>query len=270
MRKYGMSINSPGDNEAVFKCGLFSCVEYCGAHSACEKYDNAFEVIEKEAEKLLELSKKYNVDVRSVHLPFGESVVKFSPSSLCDEERAKTLENTKKIIEILAPCNVEIVVIHGSLGVEYDVKAKRIDYFVDYLKELCDFCAQYNIKVAVETLKTRCIGNGLSEHLYIMEKVNRKNIGICFDSNHLLEEENTDFIKGAGKYIITTHLSDFDGIDERHWFPGEGIIEWKKLVSALDENGYKGPMVFELSFAGREKNEELYKGIIENFENLIK
>lgn len=269
MRKYGLSINSPADSEDVFKCGLFSCIEYCGAHSACEKSDNAFEVIEKEAEKLLALSKKYGVAVRSVHLPFGEVGVKFSPSSLCDEERAKTLENTKKIIEMLAPCNVEIVVIHGSLGVDLEDRAKRLDYFVDYLKELCDFCAKYNIKVAVETLKPRCLGNGLSEHLYIMEKTNRENLGICFDSNHLLEEDNIDFIKGAGKYIITTHLSDFDGIDERHWDPGEGIINWKELVKTLEDNGYNAPYVFEISFYNRERSEEVLKGIMDKWEKLF-
>ena len=42
--------------------------------------------------------------------------------------------------------------------------------------------------------------------------------------NHLLGESHTDFMKALKHNIITTHLSDYDGVDERHWLPGEGIV----------------------------------------------
>jgi len=265
MRKeYGLSISNP--DERVFKCGLFSCVEFCRSNFDDE---DSFEKFEENAKKLYELSEKYNVKVRSLHLPFGEGYYKFAPASLDKKVRDETFENTKRVIEMMLPCGIEIVVIHGSLAVEPDDRAKRLDYFVDYLKGLCDFCAKFNIKVAVETLKPRCLGNGLSEHLYIMENVKRENIGICFDSNHLLEEDNIDFLKAAGKYVITTHLSDFDGIDERHWDPGDGIINWKELIKTLDDNGYNAPYVFEISFYDRERSEEVLKGIIEKWEKLF-
>ena len=40
---------------------------------------------------------------------------------------------------------------------------------------------------------------------------------------------------------MTLHVSDFDGVDERHWMPGKGIVDWNDVIAALVEVGYEGP-----------------------------
>ena len=55
-----------------------------------------------------------------------------------------------------------------------------------------------------------------------------------------------DFMKALATNVVTTHLSDYDGVDERHWLPGMGIVPWKDVVKTLMENGYRGPFLFEL------------------------
>lgn len=267
MRKeYGLSIKTP--DEEIFKTGLFTCFEYCRADF---RVPNSFELTQNDIPKLNELSKKYNSAIRSYHIPFNdEGPVPFIPASLNQKERELTLENTKKLIGMLKSCGIEIVVIHGSLRVLPEERQSRLDHFVDYVQKLCDFCKPFGISVAVETLKPRCIGNGLSEHLYIMEHVNRDNVGICFDSNHLLEEDNIKFLEGAGQYVITTHFSDFDGIDEKHWYPGRGINDWKKIVEVLDKKGYAGPYVFEVSFPNRVATADECHILINEWENIFK
>jgi hypothetical protein len=44
---------------------------------------------------------------------------------------------------------------------------------------------------------------------------------------------------------ITLHVSDYDGVDERHWMAEEGIIDWKAVVAALRQANYQGPFLFE-------------------------
>lgn len=264
-KNYGLSLKTP--DEELFKCGLFNCFEYCRADFRIE---GSFEKTENDVPKLLELSRKYNIQIRSYHLPFNdEGDFPFIPASLDDAEREFTFENTKKLIDMLSKCGIEIVVIHGSLRVLPEERQARLDIFVDYIKRLCDYCKPLGIKVAVETLKPRCIGNGLKEHLYIMKKANRDNLGICFDSNHLLEEDNLEFIKGVGEYIITTHLSDFDGVDERHWYPGRGINKWREIVELLSQNGYNGPYVFEVSFPGGKATVEECRKLICEWEDMF-
>lgn len=261
---YGLSIKNA--DEKLFASGLFGCFEYCNVDfripGACEKTID-------DAKKLAELSKEYGVKIRSYHLPFSdEGDMPFIPASLDKNIRKNTFEKTKELINIVAPCGIEIVVIHGSLRVLPEERQQKLDIFVDYIKDLCDFCKPLGIKVAVESLKPRCIGNSSDELIYIVENVNRDNVGICFDSNHLLFEDNTEFVNKAGKYIITTHLSDFDGDDEKHWYPGRGINNWKSIVGAMKEKGYTGPWVFEVSFPNRIATVEECKILIDEWEKL--
>ena len=45
--------------------------------------------------------------------------------------------------------------------------------------------------------------------------------------------ELPEIIGKLSSYIRTFHLSDFDGIDEKHWFPGQGIISWTDVMAAI-------------------------------------
>ena len=56
------------------------------------------------------------------------------------------------------------------------------------------------------------------------------------------------FILDLGSRIITTHFSDYDLKNERHWLPGEGIIDWIEIIEALESVGYEGPLLYEMQF----------------------
>ena len=54
-----------------------------------------------------------------------------------------------------------------------------------------------------------------------------------------------------GKKIVTVHISDYDFIDERHWIPGTGKIDWKELISLLKAIDYEGPFMNEVPIKGK-------------------
>lgn len=259
-REYCLSITNP--NEEVFSSGLFSSVEFAKAIAATR--EERAQII-KEIKEIKHLSEKYGVKVRSFHLPFSEP---FRPASLNENERKWTMEKTQELIEYMLPCGIEYVILHGGVNVNPEKTQEQLDVFVEYIQELCDFCQPYKITVAVETLKPMRIGYGAKEHLYIMEKANRKNLGICYDCNHFLGEDPIEFLEKAGKYVVTTHLSDYDMKDERHWYPGRGVIEWRRLVKALKENGYDGPFVFEVKFPGPQPNLRDVQQLISEWEDI--
>ena len=71
-------------------------------------------------------------------------------------------------------------------------------------------------------------------------------VGLCFDTNHLLYQSHEDYLKAVAKgKIKTVHLSDYDFADERHLIPGKGLIDNKALWAGIKENGYDGIMMFE-------------------------
>jgi sugar phosphate isomerase/epimerase len=44
-------------------------------------------------------------------------------------------------------------------------------------------------------------------------------------------------------------MSDYDFLDEKHYFPGNGLIDWKEVVELLEEAGYEGPFLYEGGFS---------------------
>jgi len=59
-----------------------------------------------------------------------------------------------------------------------------------------------------------------------------------------------DMVRTLGPRLMTTHLSDYDGVDEKHWMPGRGIINWAQLMTALADIDYQGPFNYESQIEG--------------------
>ena len=112
------------------------------------------------------------------------------------------------------------------------------------LDALAKVCRESGVTLCVEDLPRTCIGNCSAEILDLIS-VN-SDLRVCFDTNHLLFEKPVDFVRAVADKIVTVHVSDYDFIDERHWLPGEGDVEWSALLAALDEVGYSGPWLYEI------------------------
>ena len=72
-------------------------------------------------------------------------------------------------------------------------------------------------------------------------------IKICVDVNHFLQEPAEAGVLALGNRIVTTHISDHDYENERHWLPGEGKIDWNALLAAFESIGYQGVFNYEVS-----------------------
>jgi sugar phosphate isomerase/epimerase len=81
--------------------------------------------------------------------------------------------------------------------------------------------------------------------LYILSA--HPDLRVCFDPNHLFDEEHTALLRAVGDRVAAVHFSDYDGLDERHWMPGEGVIDWREIVRTLSEIGYEGPYLYEVN-----------------------
>ena len=114
-------------------------------------------------------------------------------------------------------------------------------------EELLEIAKANGSVIAVEDLPRTCLGNNAAE---IAELISvHPDLRVCFDTNHLLTEDAADFIRTIGKKIITTHISDYDFINERHWLPGEGQLDWQRILQAFNDINYDGVWLYELGFA---------------------
>lgn len=227
--------------------------------------DKEIKLYEK-LEEGLETVKNSGLYFNGVHVSFGT----FWDFSDTDEENRKRI--IKRTEQIFSRCNEYspfCYVLHGSFenfGISEREKRKS-----QLKKSLCELRKLTTAKLCVETLPRGNLGNTSEELCEIVDAVN--GIDVCIDVNHLLYEKPEDAVLKLGDRIKTTHISDYDFINERHWLPGEGDINWQKLILAFEKIGYSGVWNYELSLTEREtiiRDRDLtYRDIKRNFDELF-
>ena len=192
------------------------------------------------------LAKKYGVQLWSLHLPFAP-LTEIDISSTDEDLRISTIKKFKDLIEKGAQIGIKYFIVHPSGEPIEDVnRENKMRQAKKSLTQLAEIAADYNAVIVVENLPRTCLGNCSKEILELVSVDTR--LRVCFDTNHLLGEKIEEFILAVGEKIITTHVSDYDAVNERHWLPGEGVIDWNNLIDALEKIGYKGPWLYEIDF----------------------
>lgn len=202
----------------------------------------------------------------SVHAPYGRC---FDPSSPDPDIRRGAAAAAADAIEAAARIGAGIVVAHPGADVDYPVsRDERLGHAVDTLKLAADLAAANGIRLAVEPLPKSEVGNTLDELLEIVDRLDPPGVGINFDVNHLFPpEEIPGMIRRAGPRILSVHVSDQDG-EERHWLPFEGSIDWLETLQALDEVGYKGPLIYETHIRNARTCDDVVGAIVDNYVKL--
>ena len=195
-----------------------------------------------------ELAKKniaeFGLELWSFHLPFSP-FAEMNPASTNKGLREYTVNLFSYYIKKAASIGCKVVTIHPSgEPIADEDRAEQMKCSKDSLFKLAEIAERNGVYLAVENIPRTCLGNCSDEILELISP--HRNLKVCFDTNHLLIEKNVDFIKKCGKHIITTHVSDYDFLNERHWMPFEGKNNWKEIVETLENVGYCGPFLFEL------------------------
>lgn len=244
MYKIGLSTcgNKPLD-EATFKNFSENGITAVEISIPPLEYDNI------DYKKIKQLSEEYDVRLWSYHLPFymPDPYEQIDPSDLSERVRKRTVEWLGELIYKASEIGIDKFVVHASKEpITYDVRRERMGYAKESLSLLADTAQKCGGVIAVEDLPRSCLGNTSDEILEIINSDSR--LRVCLDTNHLLHESNQDFIRKIGNKIITTHISDYDFADERHWLPGEGKVNWKEVLAALNEINYKGVWMYEIDY----------------------
>lgn len=209
----------------------------------CGKCAHREEEIEgyKNLEKGLKAVKASGLYFNGVHISFGKH---WNFGSDIEEQRCEAIENFKVIVPLIDQYSPFCYVIHGSS--EPIADEKRPAQIAALKRSLAELTAVTQTPIALESLPRTCLFNTAQEGIGIIDGI--KNVFVCVDVNHFLKEDSADAVLALGSRIITTHISDHDYINERHWLPGQGKIDWQRLIGALETIGYHG--VFNYESAG--------------------
>lgn len=205
-------------------------------------HDDDYRKIFADAENIRDMARNAGVVIRSLHLPFGDRLNFCTPDP---SDREETMRVQSEMIRGTAALGAKYAIAHGGIPYPQTEREKYLPIAKDNIAALQSEASALGVHICVESLLPSCIGRNARELLYILSA--HPDLRVCFDPNHLFGESHEALLYAVGKRVAAVHFSDYDGLDERHWMPGEGVIDWRGIVRVLSEIGYEGPLLYEVN-----------------------
>lgn len=176
-----------------------------------------------------------------------------------------TFRTAEDYLKIKSECE-ELSKIAGEIGCPYVVvvpgklrenvsKDEIIAESVKVLNELGDIAEECDVGLAFEFLgQTDCSVQTLDFCAEIVEKVNRKNIGLVIDTFHFYAGNSSfEAIENLDpEKLFIFHINDAENLsketltDANRLYPGEGILPIKEIKAKFDQIGYDRMVSIEI------------------------
>jgi sugar phosphate isomerase/epimerase len=192
----------------------------------------------------------------TIHSPLGRNVLG-APE---EEWRREVMARCAQYIRFASAIGARELVIHpvpNPMFVEYirtpDLPA-RIGAAVERsLDELTPLLQQAGVRLLLENLPYDCDYPYLemNELRPLVERYPVPAVGLVIDTGHVgtLRHDPAAEIRRAGARLCATHLHDVDtqAPNDQHWMPSSVGMNWSAILAALQEVGYAGIWMFEVS-----------------------
>ncbi|MFQ5990697.1 MAG: sugar phosphate isomerase/epimerase family protein [Candidatus Methylomirabilales bacterium] len=186
----------------------------------------------------------------SLHSPF-----EFRGEKLSVEAAWEAWENLmSQVVETAQYLRVGFLVVHpvlvcspsGSRQGEREVAPCR----EESLRRVARLAARGGIRIALENLGRKTVADLAhpSEVMKLARRLGEDNIGVCFDTGHCLVSgldpvRETDHCTSQ---VYSFHVHENDGVEDMHWVPGKGPIDWPRFFEKLRALKYEGPLILEI------------------------
>ena len=116
---------------------------------------------------------------------------------------------------------------------------------VDGFRRLCDYAAERNVRVALETAAYVFMSfiNTCAEGETLIHAVDRPNFGLMMDIFHMYVEER-DLLRSIteyGRYNLHVHLAD-----NNRMYPGACGMDFRRIITAFHDSGFDGAFTVEV------------------------
>lgn len=265
IKNWKLGISSAGINHLTLK--KYEEMKEASIHAVELSYnfekDEGFDIFKQK-----EYADKADILLWSFHLPWHHELCNIA--HLDKNMRRKAVDMDKEMIKKCSAVGIKFGVIHPSgEPININDRPSAMENAKQSLYELSKTADKEGFVIAVENLPRTCLGNCSYEINQLLSA--SESLRICFDVNHLLLETHNEFVKNTKDKFVTLHISDYDFVNERHWLPGEGKIDWIELTSLLEGAGYNGAFIYELGLKPEKtilRRDLSYSDFKDNFSSL--
>ncbi len=174
--------------------------------------------------------------LESIHVPYEDCNDLWSDS-------ASARENiVKQHISWLSDCakhEIPTMVMHVTRGTDHDLSDR---HGINSIERILGVAEDLSVTLAIEnTRQTELVD-------FILSEIESQYLGFCYDSSHdwLYSDNPTRILEKWGGRLVALHLSDNDGVEDRHWLPHEGVIDWESLAKVFPRETFSGCLTLEV------------------------
>lgn len=186
---------------------------------------------------MADLVRASGLHLENVHVPYDRVDDLWSESNSC---RNGIVNQYLLWIDEFVHYNIPIMVMHIMDHFYPPLPNER---GLESIRRIVAAAQQAGIMIAIEN--TGDIG--LID--YVLAHIESKHLGFCYDSSHdwLYSTDKGMILNKWGHRLLSTHLADNDGELDRHWLPGEGIVDWQLIRRLLPPDDYSGAISLEVA-----------------------
>jgi sugar phosphate isomerase/epimerase len=233
----------------IVRDGGFSTIEVCSFPKHLDYHDR--EKVKRAARRIREVG----LEPFSFHAPFADHI---DITSLDDEKRKISVNELFKAAEAAAEIGVRHLVLHP--GPEREGRPPAEEFF-HHLERACESvsavakrCRELGLNLLLENMLPHLLFGRTQDMMYIMGAVEGDHVGTCLDTGHAnLAGDLPSVIHKLSCHLRMVHVNDNRGDWDEHLPPGEGSVNWKDILAQLENYGFRGALILELS--GRHGND---------------
>jgi len=161
-------------------------------------------------------------------------------------QRAATVKYMNDVITMVSELEGEIItLVPATVGkISPDASPEEEwQWLIEGVKQCYEHGKKKGVRIAIEPLNRfeTYILNRADQALALAEAVG-PDCGVCLDAFHLNIEDADMYesIRKAGKRLYDFHIAD-----NNRMAPGQGALDWKKIVKTLKDTGYDGALTVE-------------------------
>lgn len=235
-------------SSAGFKFADMSIGPFCLEKSSPILKDNW----EKWAEKTLQTARKHGITMLQAHCLLFGYLYKNHP------DHQFLTDVNMKLLDVCKALEIEYMIFHPGSYPEAVSAKQSLDGTVEWFLPFVERAEKLGIKLCMENMfdvvagdrVIRQFGSRPDELAELVEKINSKNVGVCWDCGHahvgmLNQKESLKLLRDK---VWTTHIHDNRGqySNDLHLPPFYGSLDWENLMEGLKEIDYAGTFNFEI------------------------
>lgn len=201
--------------------------------------------------RLSGLAEEHGITIDSLHAPYGpKHDISYSDS----ETRMASVCRIALAMAAAVELGAKTVILHLQSW-PTDARLQDADSLLRSLEALVESAEIMQIRLAAENLPGKVANVFLHRALAEFES---DYFGFCYDSSHdqLGPGKPYEVLEEFANRLFAIHLSDNDGLEDRHWIPFTGIVDWERICYILHEVRYAYPLLLEVENNGQIPTDE--------------